>query len=135
MPRLEKGGKWVFGWVIVDADRYIRIPQDAWSEYEFAAEQEASFLKGSTTSGGFGIGLKERIPETIAGRKLGAGRFQRDGMIRIPQDIDIRPWQKLLAVRGSGHALGFVAHGPIFELALRHPAMPQSLTAAAEGRP
>ena len=134
MPRLEKGGKWVFGWVIIDADRCIRIPQDAWSEYGFAAEQEAFFLKGSTTSGGFGIGTKEQISGTIAARKLGTGGFREGREIRIPREVDVRPWQKLLAVRGSGHALGFVAHGPIFELALRHPEIPQSLTAVAEGR-
>ena len=133
MPRLEKGGKWVFGWVIVDADRYIRIPRDAWSEYGFAAEQEAFFLKGSTTSGGFGIGTKERIPETITGRELGTGRFEKGRVVRLPRDIGVEPWQNLLAVRGSGHALGFVAHGPIFELALRHPEIPHSLTATAEG--
>ena len=55
MPRLDKGGKWVFGWVIVDADRRIRVPQDAWTEYGFKAGDEALLLNGSKTSGGFGL--------------------------------------------------------------------------------
>ena len=124
MPQLAKGGKWVFGWVVINADRHIRIPQDAWSEYGFEAEQEAMFLKGSNTSGGFAIGAAERIPEILTGRRLGTGRFRSDRIIQIPPDIDVEPWQKLLAVRGSGHALGFLTRGPIFELALRHPTMP-----------
>ena len=124
MPQLEKGGKWVFGWVIVDADRRIRIPQDAWTEYGFSAEQEAIFLKGSITSGGFGIATKERIPEILTGRRFGMGRFLSNREFLLPSDIDVEPGQKLLAVRGSGHAPGFTARGPIFELALHHPAMP-----------
>ncbi|MBN1856642.1 MAG: hypothetical protein JW846_06805 [Dehalococcoidia bacterium] len=127
MPQLEKGGKWVFGWVIVGADRRIRIPQEAWSEYGFEAGQDAIFLKGSITSGGFGIAPKERIPEILTGRSLCTERFQDSRLIRIPGGVDVAPWQKLLAVRGSGHALGFLAQGPIFELALRFPALTQSL--------
>jgi len=124
MPQLEKGGKWVFGWVIVSSEGYITIPQDAWTEYGFSDEQEAIFLKGSKTSGGFGIGIAERIPEKLTGRSLGTGRFLSNREILLPPDIDVEPGQKLLAVRGSGHALGFTARGPIFELALHHPAMP-----------
>ena len=127
MPRLGKGGKGVFGWVIVDADRRIRVPQDAWSEYRFEAGQGALLIKGSKTSGGFGLGTEESIGEMLKGRALGRTSFERGRVVAIPREAGIEPWQRLLAVRGSGRALGFLAHGPIFELALKHPAMPQSL--------
>ena len=127
MPQLEKGGKWVFGWVIVDADRRIRVPQDAWTEYGFTAGQEALLIKGSKTSGGFGLGTEDHVGETLRGRELARSSFERGRVISIPREVNIEPWQRLLAVRGSGRALGFIAHGSIFELALKHPAMPQSL--------
>jgi len=127
MPQLAKGGKWVFGWVIVDADRRIRVPQDAWTEYGFSAGQEALLIKGSTTSGGFGLGTEDLIGETLKRRAFARTTFQRGRVVTIPREADIEPWQRLLTVRGSGRALGFIARGPIFELALKHPAMPQSL--------
>ena len=33
----------------------------------------------------------------------------------------MQPGDRLLAVRGSGRALGFVAQGPIYDEALKHP--------------
>jgi hypothetical protein len=39
----------------------------------------------------------------------------------IPLKVGVSPGQRLLVVRGSGHALGFVARGPIYEEALAHP--------------
>jgi hypothetical protein len=103
------------------------VPQDAWSEYGFEAGQEALLLKGSQTSGGFSLGTEEGIGQTLRGRQLARTSFGHGRVVSIPREADIEPWQRLLAVRGSGRALGFVAHGPIFELALKHPAMPQSL--------
>ena len=127
MPQLEKGGKWVFGWVIVDADRRIRVPQDAWTEYGFEAGQEAILIKGSKTSGGFGLGTENNVGDMLKSRELARTRFELGRVVSLPRAAGIEPWQRLLAVRGSGRALGFVAHGPIFEMALKHPAMPQSL--------
>jgi hypothetical protein len=127
MPQLAKGGKWVFGWVIVDADRRIRVPQDAWTEYGFQAGQEALLVKGSTTSGGFGLTTEDHIGDTLRSREFARTSFEHGRVVSIPPAAGIEPWQRLLAVRGSGRALGFIAHGPIFELALKHPAMPQSL--------
>jgi hypothetical protein len=33
MPRLIKGAKWTFGWVVVGLKREIVIPLEAWDEY------------------------------------------------------------------------------------------------------
>jgi hypothetical protein len=37
MPRVAKGGKWVYGWVVVGGERRVPIPTDAWQEYGFQA--------------------------------------------------------------------------------------------------
>ncbi len=46
-PQLEKGGKWVFGWVIIRAERRMLIPLEAHCEYGFRAGDEIAFTKGS----------------------------------------------------------------------------------------
>ena len=47
MPRLVKGAKWTFGWVVVGPEREIVIPPEAWDEYGFQAGDEAIFTPGS----------------------------------------------------------------------------------------
>ena len=127
MPRLAKGGKWVFGWVVVDADRRIRIPQDAWNEYGFHVGQEAVLIRGSRASGGFGLATDASVAGPIGRRAFARTRFESGRVVALPREAEIEPWQRLLAVRGSGHALGFIALGPLFERALKYPSMPQSL--------
>ncbi len=126
MPQLEKGGKWVFGWVIVDKDFRICIPREAWTEYGFSPDVCALFLKGSSTSGGFAITTKDRLPKSVERRELARGQLERGRLAVIPSAVAVEPWQRLLAVRGSGHALGFVARGPIYEAALRYAGIPES---------
>jgi hypothetical protein len=41
--------------------------------------------------------------------------------VTVPATVGVQPGDRLLAVRGSGRALGFVAQGPIYEEALKHP--------------
>ena len=41
MPRLVKGAKWAFGWVVVGPGREIAIPPAAWDEYGFGVGGEA----------------------------------------------------------------------------------------------
>ena len=36
-----------------------------------------------------------------------------------PPEVDVKPGERLLAVRGSRYGLGFVARGPIYEEALK----------------
>jgi hypothetical protein len=44
----------------------------------------------------------------------------------VPEAVGVRAGQRLLAVRGSCTGLDFVAQGPIYEEALRHPELEQS---------
>lgn len=51
----------------------------------------------------------------IAQTTLGTG-----GCLALPPEIGMQPGERLLAVRGSGLALGFLLRGPIVEEAQMH---------------
>ncbi|MBN1286632.1 MAG: hypothetical protein JXB47_14635 [Anaerolineae bacterium] len=126
MPQIAKGGKWVFGWVVVGPDGAICVPPEAWQEYEFHAGDEVIFLPGSRRSGGFGLSTMARLGDAavrldVGRRALGYGRFDAGRRVTLPPDSGVAPGDRLLAVRGSGRALGFVAQGPIYEAALKYP--------------
>jgi hypothetical protein len=132
MPRLAKGGKWVYSWVVISAERKMPIPPEAWQEYGFQAGSQVVLLRGSRRSGGFGISTPERIADAgwqrpsigqleMGTRVLGQARLERDGSVTLPPAIEAEPGDRLLAVRGSRLALGLVARGPIYEEATRHP--------------
>jgi hypothetical protein len=123
---LVKGAKWTFGWVVVGPDRQIAIPPEAWDEYGFQAGGEAIFTPGSRKSGGCSISMPALMAEASgkmgrAGlRELGRSWFG-DGRVTVPPEVDAKPGDRLLTVRGSCYGLGFVARGPIYEEALKHP--------------
>jgi hypothetical protein len=126
MPQLVKGGKWVFGWVVVGPDGSVRLPPEAWREYGFEAGGVAIFVRGGRRSGGFALSRPALWAASLgrfgaASRGLGQGQFGEDGRLTLPSQVGVQPGQRLLVVRGSGHALGFVTRGPIYEEALRHP--------------
>ena len=127
MPRLVKGAKWTYGWVVVGPDGKIKIPPEAWREFGFQAGAEAFYTPGSRRSGGFAIstsGLMAAASERLGGagmRVLGRGRFGDGGTVLPPPEVGVQPGAKLLTVRGSCYGLGFVAKGPIYEEALQHP--------------
>ncbi|MBN2214198.1 MAG: hypothetical protein JW723_08135 [Bacteroidales bacterium] len=55
MPQLVKGGKYVFGWTIINPDLKVRIPDEAYHEYHLIQAEKLIIISGSKTSGGFGI--------------------------------------------------------------------------------
>jgi hypothetical protein len=126
MPRLVKGGKWTYGWVIVSAERRIAIPPEAWRRFGFQAGEVAVFVPGSRTSGGFAISTLQLTAESDAKRggvglrELGRSLFGDESVV-IPPEIPVMPGARLLAVLGSCYGLGFVARGPIYEEAMQHP--------------
>ena len=127
MPRLVKGGKWAYGWVVIGPEGEIIIPSEAWREFGFQAGDEAVFTPGSRRSGWFAISTPElmaEVSERLEGatlRVLARGRFAEDGRVTAPPEVGAKPGDRLLAVRGSRYGLGFVARGPIYEEALKHP--------------
>ena len=124
MPRLVKGAKWTFGWVVVGPDRQIAIPPEAWREYGFLAGDEAIFTPGSLKSGGIStLALMAEASGKMGGAglgELGRSRFG-DGRVLVPPEVDVKAGHRLLTVRGSCYGLGFVARGPIYKEALEHP--------------
>jgi hypothetical protein len=127
MPRLVKGAKWTYGWVIVGPGGEVSIPPEAWQEFGFQAGNEAIFTPGSRRSGGFGISTPElmgEVSERLKGgalRALARGRFDTAGRVVVPPEVGLKPGDRLLTVRGSRYGLGFIARGPIYEEALKHP--------------
>ena len=127
MPRIVKGGKWAYGWVVIGPEGEITIPPEAWREFGFQAGGEAIFTPGSRRSGGFAISTPELVGEVsqrLEGatlRVLARGRFAEGGRVTVPLEVGVRPGDKLLALRGSSYGLGFAAQGPIHEEALKHP--------------
>ncbi|MBN1888678.1 MAG: hypothetical protein JW850_11845 [Thermoflexales bacterium] len=121
MPQLVKGGKWIFGWVVVGPRREIPIPPEAYHEYGFQAGESVLFLRGSRRSGGFSVGRLERVPKRLRGRVLGHSQMGENEQVVAPPETGVRPGSHLLVGRGSGVALGFLAQGPIYAEALKHP--------------
>jgi hypothetical protein len=125
MPQLVKGGKWVFGWVTVGPHGELPIPPEAWHEYGFQSGEEAVFLPGSRTSGGFALSTPRLLAQAagpLHTRIRARDRIGEDAQIVIePAVVGVHPGDRLLVVRGSGRALGFVARGPILDEALKHP--------------
>lgn len=124
MPQLAKGGKWVFGWVTVGPQREVVIPADAFAEYGFRVGEPVRFLRGSRRSGGFSVGRLERLAMAkidLSSRVFGQGTVGSGGKVQVPEGVGVEPGTRLLVVRGSGLALGFLQRGPIYEEALSHP--------------
>ena len=123
MPQLVRGGKWVFGWVIVEPRGERVIPPQAWDEYGFQVGNRVTFLPGSRKSGGFGLchaRLLARMPVPLQARVLARARVNERAQVVVPPAMGVQPGDRLLAVRGSGHALGFVSRGPIYGEAMQH---------------
>jgi hypothetical protein len=124
MPQLAKGGKWVFGWVPVRSQGELTIPPEACDEYGFQAGDEVIFLPGSRTSGGFGLSTPRLLAQMAAPLQTHAlcrGQIGENGHLLVPSAVGLQPGTRLLAVRGSGRALGFLVRGPIYDEALKHP--------------
>jgi hypothetical protein len=123
MPQLVKGGKWVFGWVIVGPSGTLTIPPEARDEYGFRVGDEVIFFPGSRSSGGFAVAharLLATMSAPLQAGSLGRGFVDERGRVKVSVEVEVKPSDRLLAVRGSGRALGFVARGPIYDEALRH---------------
>ena len=77
MPRLVKGAKWTYGWVVVGPTRRIVIPPEAWRAFGFQAGGEAVFLPGSRRSGGFSLSTPGLVQLCV--NSAGGGLTRRDG--------------------------------------------------------
>lgn len=126
MPQLQKGGKWVFGWSVVAEDGSIGVPPEAVREYGFESGMPVFFIQGSRRSGGFALSSPDLWPSSFGSpdtctRVFAQGQFGPGQRVALPAVMHAQPGQRLLVVRGSGRGLGFLAYGPICELAMQYP--------------
>ncbi len=121
MPQLVKGGKWVFGWCILGPAGELQIPPEAFVEYDFQPGEKVFIIRGSQRSGGIGLSRPEKINNSpVKLCLIREALIDVLGQITLSTEANIPPGERLLAVRGSSLALGFLQRGPIFEEALRH---------------
>jgi len=149
MPQLVKGGKYIFGWSKVGNGGKIKIPPEAYTEYNLKLDKKAILLSGSKTSGGFGLSsmriLKNSIMKEVLDRNISLANYMipegeviefknktycwvkihKDKTINLPKrtlkTFGITRNNLLLCGRGSHLAIGFIAKGPIFNEAKNHP--------------
>lgn len=122
MPQMDKGGKWVFGWSVVGSDSEIQDPLEAYTEYGFQPGETLIVTHGSRGSGGFAIGRPEKLGASpLQSCCVSQVKISAAGQVTLPPEIGVWTRERLLAVRGSGLALGLLQHGPIYEEALKHP--------------
>jgi bifunctional DNA-binding transcriptional regulator/antitoxin component of YhaV-PrlF toxin-antitoxin module len=148
MPQLVRGGEYVFGWSKVSDGGRISIPQEARDEYGLKPWEKVIVMSGSRRSGGFAVstpGLLAgsplatalnrfprlrtfQMPEARVVRVEGMSfcwtSIDEEGYLTLPEatlrEYGILPGDRLLAVRGSGVALGFALRGPVVDAALTH---------------
>jgi bifunctional DNA-binding transcriptional regulator/antitoxin component of YhaV-PrlF toxin-antitoxin module len=148
MPQLVKGGKYAYAWSKVDKNGKITIPKEAIEEYNLVNCEKLILISGSKRSGGFGLTTAELLqnsmlriilnntpqlanyqsPEGEAidfkGKTVCWVKMNTDGSIVVPletlRNYGIRQGDRLLSVRGSRFALGFIVRGPIIEEAKKH---------------
>ncbi|MBN2694665.1 hypothetical protein JXR93_08385, partial [bacterium] len=61
MPQMNKGGKFVFGWSLIQNDYTIQLPEMALEEYKISSEKKIILISGSKKTGGFCVSRKELI--------------------------------------------------------------------------
>jgi bifunctional DNA-binding transcriptional regulator/antitoxin component of YhaV-PrlF toxin-antitoxin module len=148
MPRLVKGGKYVYGWSEVDSNGRIVVPSEALEEYGFKDAHKVIVMSGSNRSGGFALTTpsllkNSRLSVILDGEPLLAEFRLREGEtvtvgtrtycwvklnskseFVVPEETlkeyGVNLGDRLLVGRGSGLALAFIARGPIVAEARKH---------------
>ena len=148
MPRLVKGGKYVYGWSEVDSNGRIVVPSEALEEYGFKDASKLIVMSGSNRSGGFALTtpsllknsrlsvildrepqlaefrLREGETVTVGARKYCWVKLNSKGEFVVPaetlREYGVNLGDRLLVGRGSGLALAFIARGPIVAEARKH---------------
>jgi hypothetical protein len=148
MPRLVKGGKYVYGWSKVGENGKIVVPNEALVEYNIQLPCKVILLSGSSRSGGFvmttvallknsalfrllddnlklaGFLLAEGEIIQVSGKPCCWVKLNVDNCIVVPLEslkkYGVNSRDLLLSVRGSRLGLGFCVKGPLIDEAKRH---------------
>ena len=89
MPQLVKGGKYVFGWTVLNEDFKIRIPDEAYDEYELNKTEKLIIISGSKTSGGISITSPHRIINSGISNILRSLEYSKDSDEFFIKDLKI----------------------------------------------
>ena len=148
MPQIAKGGKFVFGWSIINPKGCVKIPETTFNEYVLTTDENVILFSGSKTSGGFCVSNRTLINKSIIkrlfdehpeiddyslnegdsvkykGRLYSWSKIHPGGILRLsPHTMElfgVRPGDKLLSIRGSNIAFVLAVKGPIIEAANRY---------------
>jgi bifunctional DNA-binding transcriptional regulator/antitoxin component of YhaV-PrlF toxin-antitoxin module len=148
MPRLVKGGKYVYGWSEVDSHGRIVVPIEALEEYGFKDADKVILTPASKRSEGFALTTPSLLKNSrlsvildenpkLAGFQLPEGKtvtvgtrtycwvkLNSKGEFVVPaetlREYGVNLGDRLLVGRGSGLALAFIAKGPIVAEAKKH---------------
>jgi len=143
VPQLVKGGKHAYAWSKVSNKGKISLPNEAVTEYNLLTWDKVILMPGSKRSGGFGLtsvelleksalrGILEGSPQLakfqinegetveIKGKRYCWVKMSKDGSIIVPvctlKEYGVNLGDRLLSVRGSCLALGFIIKGPIMD--------------------
>ncbi len=144
MPQLSKGGKFVFGWSVINADRKVKLPHQTVDEYKLRDPDKLIVFSGSKATGGFCVstpdfimnsplrGLFGQYPD-LYNCKIQAGDFVKykgrlygwislnDHIIKLTPSmltiLDLKVGDRLLSIRGSNLAFVMGVKGPLIEMA------------------
>ena len=61
VPRVTKGGKYIFGWSRINDDLSMQLPKMAIDEYNITAEGKIILISGSKSTGGFVVTKRELL--------------------------------------------------------------------------
>lgn len=145
MPRMNKGGKFVFGKSRIRDDLAVRLPPQAVAEYDIVCEGRVYLFTGSKSTGGFCVTRKGLLQPSKLGHILAdnpglrdylvaEGEFvpykgrsycwvgvSEDGVIRLSNEtlrfLDVEEGMELLAIRSSDIAFTMGAKGPLLDRA------------------
>lgn len=148
MPKLVKGDKHIYGWSKVSSQGKIVIPNKAVLEYNLLNHDKVFLMSGSKRSGGFCVTSAELLGTSVfsailaenpqlakfqivegmvmenRGRTYCWVKMNRDGSIVVPEDtlkrFGVSIGDRVLSVRGSSIALGFLVREPIIEEAKKY---------------
>ena len=148
MPQMNMGGMFIFGKSMVRPMGAVRVPPQAVSEYDIAAEGRVYLFTGSKVTGGFCVTRKGLLGPSKLGHlleenpplrqyELAPGAFLRykgrwyawapitpQGELHLPNAaldfLNLEPGMELLCIRSSDIAFTLGAKGPLLERAERY---------------
>ena len=143
MPQITKGGKFIYGWSLINKDYSVYLPPQAVREYGINSSGKIILMSSSKTTGGFCISSKKlflnsklsslthKLQEVFEYRTekeeliFYNDRFyawtniDEEGRIRLNKKtldyLELKVSERLLVIRSSSLAFTLGAKGPVFE--------------------